>query len=484
MQKTKNNTEDFILKIHELMSVSKCIEAKPNNKMHKKSGYLIPLWANFIKDYVVPRELKNISRLTTDMPCASFTKPDLHLVSLTAIFLGILSADENKAEDWNKDDQKNLELINSSPNDLQTPVARLFRFEDIKKNKYLEEVHPGFIEKLRKLENSAPTNQEGYQVIRAVEYLSKKLGITPIEFDRVMYLFGSCNFSGLNGAPHEDRKNKPDEGKNRYRGLSETIEKYLSEKKLDGSLWEVVKKHVIEIINDHPDYKKYNLSPVTHHHLYEYISYPYQEYRQQEVKNNPQNDENLYLHFIDNRYASGSRIDSDVKDGFKKAAKTSLKILLDHDLDSEDKVVKILEHLSEQHYKDRENKPPVKDLFKYAQLLAKYKLDSNGETILNDLKEFYQINKKLPLNNAKPFEDNFNAYLDFENIMKDKKKYSDWLDDFKNSKRSSPAHPIWGRNFIGTSAALSLAGNLVHFFEIYKRKFEYNHEKLYDFLKS
>jgi hypothetical protein len=95
MKNTQNYTEDFISKIDDFFKHSENLSRQEGaSLLYGSSGYGVALWANFIKDYTVPRKLRNLEPEKWHQErCAFYTKPDLHIICLTAIFLGMLRHD-------------------------------------------------------------------------------------------------------------------------------------------------------------------------------------------------------------------------------------------------------------------------------------------------------------------------------------------------------------------------------------------------------
>jgi hypothetical protein len=358
--------------------------------------------------------------------------------------------------------------INVSPSELQKKILRMFEYKEILENDLLKEEHPEYLSYLKNINNN-PINKPEYQVIRAVGYLAKRFGITPIEFDRVMYLYGSFNFSGLNNS---DELKKINGAESRYIDLS----KFLRDSDQNNSLWSNTKKLVIEKIASHRRYDYPKGRPrLNLPHLIEYVYYDYHSYRRGLEHDNRVNEANLYQHYIHNRYASGAKIKTPVRDYYLKHKDTVSKLLKENILPGK-KVIHILEKL----YllaKDQNEDPDLINSLEYDFLLAIFK-NSQNEDSRKSLQVFYEKHKQQSLTNSSGIESDETP--SFEIALGEAKKYKEWLDKFSDGN-SKPNHPIWGREFDRPSAGLSLAGNLVHFFEIYNQEFG-NHDSLYRFL--
>ena len=133
------------------------------------------LSANFIKDLTIYR-FDNYESIS-ESPLSSQTKVDLHLFVSTAIFLKIVTDEEVKNY--------------SSANKFSSLCKKRFS------SRYLKENHETLYKFIKDDPDYNDLNKPEYNATRLIFFLSQKLEITPIKFDRVLYTLGSGRIKGV-----------------------------------------------------------------------------------------------------------------------------------------------------------------------------------------------------------------------------------------------------------------------------------------------
>ena len=133
------------------------------------------LSANFIKDLTIYR-FDNYESIS-ESPLSSQTKVDLHLFVSTAIFLKIVTDEEVKNY--------------SSANEFSQLCKKRFS------SRYLKENHETLYKFIKDDPDYNDLNEPEYNATRLIFFISQKLEITPIKFDRVLYTLGSGRIKGV-----------------------------------------------------------------------------------------------------------------------------------------------------------------------------------------------------------------------------------------------------------------------------------------------